>query len=479
MKALKVLSVASEVFPLAKTGGLADVVGALPAALQPEGISMHVLMPGYPAVLATKAEKEKLWHYPNLFGGSASLLSFKLGTLSILTIDAPHLYAREGGIYGTAGGDWPDNAQRFAALGRVAADLAQGVLPALQPDVLHLHDWQSGLAAAYLRYDGEPHPPIVMTVHNIAFQGQYAPHLLGALGLPPRAYSVEGVEYFNSISFLKAGLQLADRITTVSPTYAQEIRTPEFGMGLDGLLRARSAVVSGILNGLDGEAWNPETDTRIAQSFGIKSLARREANKLALCKQFGLTEGDGPIFGIVSRLSWQKGLDLFLECAAEILARDGRIVILGSGDAALEKGYADLAAAHPGRVGCRIGYSEDISHLIHAGCDSLVVPSRFEPCGLTQLSALRYGAVPIVARTGGLADTIIDANPAALRAGVANGIQFSPVTSEALLGAIRHVFNLYAQQPLWKQIQKNGMAADVSWTAAARQYATLYRDLTA
>jgi starch synthase len=476
---LRVLSVASEVFPLVKTGGLADVVGALPAALAPENIRMHVLVPGYPAVLAAKAEKEQLWHYPDLFGGSASLLSFNLDGLSILTIDAPHLYAREGGIYGTASGDWPDNAQRFAALGRVAADLAQGILPRLKPDVLHLHDWQSGLAAAYLRYGSKPAPPVVMTVHNIAFQGQYAPHLLGALGLPPQAYAVDGVEYFDTISFLKAGLQLADRITTVSPTYAQEIRTPEFGMGLDGLLRSRSAIVSGILNGLDGDAWNPAKDKRIAQPFSLDSLEKRSANRKALEKHLGFLELDGPIFGIVSRLSWQKGLDLFLECAPEILARNGRIALLGSGDAALENGYRALAAANPGLVGCKIGYSEDVSHLIHAGCDMLVVPSRFEPCGLTQLSALRYGAVPLVARTGGLADTIIDANPAGLRAGVANGIQFSPVTIDALLGAIRHGLSLFANKYVWQQMQINGMAADVSWTAAARQYAALYRELTA
>jgi starch synthase len=317
-----------------------------------------------------------------------------------------------------------------------------------------------------------------MTVHNLAFQGQFAASLLPQLGLPPSAFSIEGIEYFGDIGYLKAGLFYADRITTVSPTYASEIRTPQEGMGLEGLLLQRGDIVSGILNGIDISAWNPATDEAIAAPFDSAHIAARPANKHALQTAMGLTpDPNAPLFGIVSRLTWQKGTDLVLEALPTLLAAGGQLALLGAGDAALENALRQASAAHPGRIGCFIGYDEAVAHRIQAGSDALLIPSRFEPCGLTQLHALRYGSIPVVARVGGLADTVIDANPMALAAGVATGIQFAPVTTDMLRAAIQRTASLYRDPKTWQRMQANGMATDVSWTGPARAYAVLYREL--
>jgi starch synthase len=476
---MNVLAVASEAYPVIKTGGLADVVGALPAALKAEGISTRTLLPGYPDVLKALGSAAEILDLPKFFGGAARLLGGSGAGLDLFVIDAPHLFARSGNPYvALNGADWPDNAIRFAALGRIAADIGQGAVPSWLPDVVHAHDWQAGLAPAYLQYSDQPRPATVMTVHNLAYQGQFSQQLLSAIGLPPEAFIMDGVEYYGAIGFLKAGLRFADRITTVSPTYAFEIQGPEAGMGLDGLLRGRKDRLSGILNGIDTLVWNPATDARIASNFDADSLDHRAANKAALQRRFDLAPApDAFLLGVISRLSWQKGLDLLLESLPTLLQDGAQLAVLGSGDADLQSHYGEAAASNPGRIGAVIGYDESLAHLIQAGADAIVVPSRFEPCGLTQLCALRYGAIPIVARVGGLADTVIDANAAAVAAGAATGVQFGPVTGENLSEALRRANALFHDKPVWRKMQRNGMAGDVSWRNSARHYADLYREI--
>jgi starch synthase len=315
-----------------------------------------------------------------------------------------------------------------------------------------------------------------MTVHNLAFQGQFPVDLLARLGLPPHAFAIDGVEYYGAIGYLKAGLRLADRITTVSPTYAIEIRTPEAGMGLDGLLRARSSVLSGILNGIDERVWDPKTDIALAATFDAAHLDARAVNKAALQDRLGLVaDPDALLFGVVSRLAWQKGMDLLLQAVPALVAQRAQLALLGSGERQLEEGFAAAAAADPGAVGVRLGYDEALAHLIQGGCDAVLVPSRFEPCGLTQLCALRYGALPVVARVGGLCDTVIDANEMALAAGVATGIQFAPVMREGLEAALERTAALWQDRASWRRMQQNAMRTDVGWSRPARHYASLYR----
>ncbi|PCD04683.1 glycogen synthase GlgA [Sphingomonas spermidinifaciens] len=478
---MRLLSVASEVYPLVKTGGLADVAGALPAALAQEGVVTTTLVPGYPAVLAA-IEGERLHAYPDLAGGPATLVRAKAANLDLIVLDAPHLFERPGNPYlGFDGEDWPDNAHRFGAFARAAADLGSGRVDGLVFDVLQLHDWQAGLAAAYLHYDPPARRPgVVATIHNLAFQGVFPAWLLGPLGLPAEAFALDGIEYYGQISFLKAALIFADRITTVSPTYATEIMSEAGGMGLHGLLAGRGEVVSGILNGIDTEVWNPATDPALAVTFDAADLDRRAANKAALQRVFGLDEDPGAfLIGSVGRLTEQKGMDLLPPLMPELIAGGAQFAMLGSGEAGLEAAFADLAAAHPGAVGVRIGYDEALAHAIEGGVDAFVMPSRFEPCGLTQMYALRYGAVPIVARVGGLADTVIDASPYALAQGVATGFHFAPGSDASLRAALARAMAMFAAEPkAWARLQRNGMATDVSWASAARQYAALFAAIT-
>jgi starch synthase len=481
MTRLESLSVASEIAPLIKTGGLADVVGALPAALEAEGVRTLTLIPGYPSVLAALQSAEVVHAFDAFYGGPARLLKARAAGLELLALDAPHLYVREGGPYaGPEGADHPDNALRFAALARAASHVAQGLLADYRPEVLHAHDWQAALAPAFLHYDGGPRPATVLTIHNLAFQGKFPKHLLPAIGLPPQSFAIDGVEFYGEISFLKAGLQFVDRITTVSPSYAREIMTPEFGMGLDGLLRARAADLSGVLNGVDEDVWNPEIDARIFARYGRETLPQRARNKAALQERLGLSvDQNAFLIGAVSRLTWQKGLDMLLQLLPQLVGRDRQLALLGAGDKSLEEGFAEAARENPGAVGVKIGYDEDLAHLIQAGADVFLIPSRFEPCGLTQLYALRYGAIPVVSRVGGLCDTIIDANEMALRAGVATGLQFSSVTTDTLAEALRRAQTLFRDKALWGRMQSNGMTTDVSWRQPARRYAELYRGLVA
>jgi starch synthase len=479
MSALVVLSIASEIYPLIKTGGLADVAGALPGALARENVMVRTLTPGYPAILAKLEAGEPVHVYPALFGGPATILAGKASGLELFVLDAPHLFARPGNPYlGPDGLDWRDNALRFAALARVGADIAKGAIPGFAPRIVHAHDWQGALAPAYLHYDGGARPGTVLTVHNLAFQGHYPAALLGELGLPARALAIDGVEYFEGVGFLKAGLQFADRITTVSPTYAREIMTPEFGMALDGLLRARADVVEGIVNGVDDLVWNPATDPNLVQNYSALRLELRPRNKAALQQRFGLTTSfETPLFGVVSRLTSQKGLDLLLAALPELVARGAQLALLGSGERAIQDGFAAAALAHKGAVACAFAYDEALAHVMQAGSDFVVVPSRFEPCGLTQLCALRYGATPIVARVGGLADTIIDANDAAIGAGVATGVQFFPPDAPALSYALERALEFFRDVATMRRMRLNGMRADVSWRGPAKRYAAIYRAL--
>ncbi len=479
MSELKVLSVASEVFPLIKTGGLADVVGALPAAVAREGVEIRTLVPAYPAVLAKLTNAQPAHAYEDLFGGPARVIAGKASGLDLFAIDAPHLYDRPGNPYlGPDGLNWPDNARRFAALARVGADIGLGAIDAFRPQVVHAHDWQAALAPAYLAYAGGPRPGTVITIHNMAFQGHFPSSIFGELGLPPYAFTIDGVEYFGGVGYLKAGLGLSDRITTVSPTYAREIMTPQFGMALDGLLRSRAAVVQGIVNGIDDMVWNPATDAALPQTYSALRIDMRVRNKTALQTQMGLASGvDRPLFGVISRLSDQKGLDLLLQTLPGLIAEGGQLALLGSGEPWLEAGFSAAATARPDSVSCVLGYDEKLAHLIQAGADFIVVPSRFEPCGLTQLCALRYGAPPIVARVGGLADTVIDANEAATAAGVATGVQFYPPAVESLTYALNRALDIARDPAVLRRLRLNGMRSDVSWRGPAKRYAALYRDL--
>ena len=475
----KVLAVASEAFPLIKTGGLADVVGALPAALAPHGVEMRVMLPGYRAVMAALTAAKPVHAYGDLFGGPARVVTGRAGSLDLLVVDAPHLYDRPGNPYlGPDGADWPDNWQRFAALSQAAADVGQGQVKAFTPDIVHAHDWQAALTTAYLNFAPQPAARTVLTVHNIAFQGQFAATIFPELGLPDAAFAIGGVEYYGSVGYLKGGLYFADAITTVSPSYAEEITTPEFGMGLDGLLRARRDVLTGIVNGIDTTIWSPASDQHLALSYVPRNFTqRRQANKRAVEQRLGLDQDDGPLFCVVSRLTWQKGMDILAQCLDGLVGQGARLALLGAGEAPLEADFVAAASRYQGRVGAMIGYDESLSHLLQGGADAILIPSRFEPCGLTQLYGLRYGCVPVVSHVGGLADTIVDANEAALDRDSATGLQFTPVDTSGLTRAIDRAIRLYADRKAWNSIQKAGMKTDVSWEKSARRYAALYQKL--
>ncbi len=475
---IEVLSVASEVYPLIKTGGLADVAGALPAALAKNGVSMRTLMPGYPSVMAKLGQSREVYQFTDLFGVTGRLIAGRAEGLDLIVLDAPALYDRPGNPYlGPDGWDWPDNWKRFAALSWVAAELGTGLVEGYRPQVIHAHDWQAGLVAAYVKYGPSATLKTVVTVHNISFQGTFGADVFAQLRLPAHAFSMEGVEYFGGVGYLKAGVECADVVTTVSPTYSAEIRTAAFGMGLDGLLNNRSDTVFGVLNGIDMDAWNPATDPNLSTTYTANSLNNRATNKAAVQAAFALDPSDGPLFAVVSRLTWQKGIDLLVNCIDMMVAAGAQLAVLGSGEAELENAVRGAAMRHPGRVGLVTGYNEQLSHLVQGGADVMMVPSRFEPCGLTQLYALRYGCIPLVSRVGGLNDTVIDANVAAMQAEVATGVQFAPPSDEALANAVRRTLELYADDKSWKKMQRRGMKSDVSWETSAARYAQLYASL--
>ena len=476
---ISVLSVASEVFPLIKTGGLADVAGALPMALAEHDVAVRTLMPGYPDVMRQLGETRTVAQFKALFGGPAAVLAARVGGLDLLVLDAPHLFERSGGPYLTpAGYDHPDNWSRFAALSKVGALIAQGAVKSYNPDILHAHDWQAALAPVYLAVSNKPAPKTVVTIHNLAFQGNYPHTIFPQLGLPAAAWSIEGVEYYGNVGYLKGGLHAADAVTTVSPTYGEEILTATGGMGLDGLLRGRGDRLVGIVNGIDTEVWNPQTDKALAKPYSVRAPKARIHNKRAIEGEFGLRRDDTPILAVVSRLTWQKGLDIVADACDALVERGVRLVIVGSGDPMIEGRFQAAHARHPDRIGVRIGYDEVLSHRVQAGADAIMIPSRFEPCGLTQLYGLRYGCIPIVAKVGGLADTVVDANYAATSAGVATGVIFDEPDLDSLLKAVDRTLKLYDDKPIWSAMQAAAMKTDVSWRASAGLYADLYRELT-
>ena len=469
-----ILAVASECAPLVKTGGLADVVGALPAALQTQGWAIRTLIPGYRTVLAAAKRPKTVLTLPDLLGTKARILAVKVAGLDLLILDAPDLFDRDGSPYLDAtGDDWPDNDLRFAALCKAAALIAADGVQGWVPDLLHLHDWQAGLTPVYMAEAGAKQPTL-LTIHNIAFHGLTPYNRLKSLDLPMSGFTLDGFEYYSHISALKAGLTQATALTTVSPTYSHELMTPEFGMGLEGVLKARAHKLTGVLNGIDTQTWDPVKDPAIKR---FSAPGGKAANLRALRAEFGLVKSDGPLCAVVSRLTDQKGLDLLLQALPVLLERGGQIALLGSGDRTLENAWLNAAAAHPGHVGVRIGYDEALSHRIYAGADAVLVPSRFEPCGLTQLYALRYGALPVVARTGGLADTVIHANAAAIAAGCATGLAHSANSVAALENALTELCTLWRHKPTYARLQRNAMKHPVGWEASAPLYAALYAGL--
>ncbi|MGA7781349.1 MAG: glycogen synthase GlgA [Paraburkholderia sp.] len=484
---IRALHVASELYPLLKTGGLADVAGALPPALIERGADVRVLLPGFPAVLAGLTDLRTVAQLGRRF--EAPRATLEQGTLAenglvVYVIRADSLYDRPGNPYLDAQHvPYGDNAQRFALLGWTAAQLAQRLDPAWAPQILHAHDWHAGLAPAYLRAaereQGRALARSVFTIHNLAYQGIFPAHLFGELGMPADFFNMHGVEFYGQLSFLKAGLFYSDRITTVSPTYAREIQTLAQGGGLDGLLRFRTHDLSGILNGVDYTVWCPATDPLLAQHYTLARPSGKHACKAALQKRFGLPEkSDALLFGVVSRLTEQKGLDLLLATVPEIIKHGGQLVVFGTGDPALETGLQRVAHSHPESVAVELGFDEALAHAIIAGSDVVAVPSRFEPCGLTQLYALAYGSLPLVHRVGGLADTVVDASLENLADDLATGFAFERFEPEALSAAIRRAFALYARHSEWKATQRRAMKQDFGWGASADRYLALYRDLT-
>ena len=473
MPPLRVLHAAAEIFPYVKTGGLADVIAALPPALAAAGIEVRLLLPGLPPILEALEKPLKIAEFGPLLG--AARISLRLGRLgngiSAYVVDSPWLYARGGGPYHDAEGrDWADNLQRFALLGWAAAHVAAGDLdPRWRAAVLHAHDWHAALACCHLAAHPATAVRSVFTVHNLAYQGVFPAGEFPALGLPAHyAQPYGALEYHGGLSFMKGGLASAQRITTVSPTYAREITTAEFGCGLEGVIAARTADLSGILNGVDPLVWDPATDPHLPKNYSAADLAGKRLCKTALQREFGLPEQtDGPLFAVVSRLTAQKGIDLLRDALPALLAAGSQLVLLGSGDAALQETFRAAAAAHPRQIGVRIGYDEALAHRTIAGADVILLPSRFEPCGLTQLYGLRYGTLPLVRRVGGLADTVDDAT----------GFVFDAATAAALHAAVRDALQAWREPAHWQRLQQAAMARDHSWATAAAHYAALYRSM--
>jgi starch synthase len=484
---LRVLQASAEIYPLVKTGGLADVAGALPGALRRAGADVRLLLPGYPSILdalepddAAPAELAAPW------GETARLRRGRLAPLDLpaWVIEHAPSYARAGGPYADAAGiAYADNHRRFAWLGWAAARLACGLDPHWRPQVVHGHDWHAGLAPAYLafaRRRGETGALGVFTVHNLAYQGLFPAERFAELGLPAEAYGLHGLEFHGQLSFMKAGLSYADRLSTVSPTYALEITTPEQGCGLDGLLRERAARLAGILNGVDTAVWDPAADPLIAERYTARKPAGKAACKAALQRELGLAERpEAPLFTVVSRLTEQKGLHLLAHGAAELLRRGGQLALLGSGEPALEAAFRALAAERPDAAAVRIGYDEALSHRLFAGGDVTLVPSRFEPCGLTQMYGLQYGSLPLVHRVGGLADTVVDCALEELDEERATGFVFDRFDDASFGRAVRRAFALWARPAEWRRVQRRAMAQDLGWDASAARYLQLYREAAA
>jgi starch synthase len=483
---MKILFVASEAYPLVKTGGLGDVLYSLPHALHGRGADIRLVLPGYRALLR-QLEQVRILGWLDVRGAEGIVSARILETrhpdfaFPLWVIDCPPLFDRAGNPYVNASGqDWPDNAERFAVFARVAALLAEDALDlGWQPAVVHTHDWQTGLVAAFLA-DQPLRPKTVFTIHNLAYGGYFSHGDFVRLQLPSHWWSAEGAEFHGGFSMLKAGIVYADAVTTVSPTYAAEICTPEFGYGLDGLLLSRQYKLHGILNGIDTTIWNPSTDAFLPAHYSMsRILPGKRRNKQALLERFLPHVDDAtlaaPLLGLVGRLVEQKGIDWVLAAMPVLLAEtDVCFVILGSGQTVYEQKLARLAKKHPGRVFVEIGYDEPLAHLIEAGADLFLMPSRFEPCGLNQMYSLRYGTPPVVYKTGGLADTVVDANAASIADASANGFVFDTPDVSALLDAIRRALAHYRQPAAWRRLQQSGMGRSFDWHDSAGHYLSLY-----
>jgi len=470
---------------LLKTGGLADVAGALPAALVAAGAEPRLLLPGFPAIRDALSQECAVAPVALPWSeGRAALLRGRLPgfNVPVYVLDAPGLFDRPGNPYADAAGvAYADNHRRFALLGLAAARLAEGVDPSWRPQIVHAHDWHAGLVCAHVsasRSRRRTEARTVFTIHNLAYQGLFPADKFNELGLPPAHYAVDGLEFYGQVSFMKAGLYFADAITTVSPSYAREIQTAEQGCGLDGLLRHRSCVLHGILNGVDYAVWSPADDDAIAARYSADDAAGKAACKAALQRECGLAvKPDAPLFGIVSRLTEQKGLPLVLEALNDLIDAGGQLVILGSGDARLDAAFGDAAARHPSQIARRTGMDEGLAHRIYAGSDVVLVPSRFEPCGLTQLYGLSYGALPLVHRVGGLGDTVVDTTLEDLAAGTATGFVFNAFTADAYRRALRRAFALWSRPEYWARVRTSAMRQRFGWDAAVGRYLDVYRAL--
>ena len=479
---MKVLFATSEAHPLAKTGGLADVSGALPAALQEIGVDARVLLPAYPAALANVENLSRACRITLPEHGEITLLqgTFPDNGTPVYLIEHAGYFARKGLYQDESGHDWPDNAMRFGLLSQIAARLAGPETPLdFSPDVLHCNDWQTGLAPAYLRYGAAKPTPTVFTVHNLAYQGIFPREHLEKLGLPPESFSINGIEYYGNLSFLKAGLFYADHLTTVSPNYAGEIQTDAFGMGMQGLLAGRSKDLTGILNGIDTREWDPTADPYLAAPYSATELAGKATDKLALQNELGLdANAHAPLLGMVSRLTEQKGSDVVIKSVPKLLKLGVQFAVLGSGEAGLEIAWQKLAEAHPGRVAVKIGYNEGLGHRVEAGADLFLMPSRFEPCGLNQMYSQRYGTPPVVHKVGGLVDTVTHASPDNLANGTATGFVLDRLDSAALTEIITHAIRLYRQKPAWQKLMRSGMTRDFGWGTSAHQYLGVYKKIS-
>ena len=480
---MRILQVSAELFPLLKTGGLADVAGALPPALAAAGQDVRVLLPGFPAILQGLGETADVAVFDAPWGERATLCRGLIGDIPAYAIVAPALYDRPGNPY-----EWPDrqpyedNHRRFALLGWAASLLARGLDPAWLPDVVHAHDWHAAMAPAYMAFApaGAPRVASVFTVHNLAYQGLFAASHFGGLGLPDTAFNVNGLEYHGQGSFMKAGLYFADQLTTVSPTYAREIQTAEQGCGLDGLLRGRRGALTGILNGVDDAVWNPATDTLLPPAFDVRRPAGKALCKAALQQELGLAvDPDAPLFVLVSRLTEQKGLHLVLDGLEALLAQGGQLALLGSGDGRLEVAFRERAGAAPHAVSATIGYSEALAHRLFGAGDVTLVPSMYEPCGLTQMYGLKYGALPLVHRVGGLADTVVDCALEHMADGSATGFVFDRFDVSAFGQAVRRAFALYRRGSDWRRVRATAMRRPADWQTAAAQYLHVYRQALA
>jgi len=475
---MKILFIASEAYPLVKTGGLADVAGALPAELQKLGVDVRLLIPGYPQAMETAGHRGApifLGNWHGMFDLRIIPAAMPGSGVPVFLLDCPALFMRDGGPYQDPDGqDWPDNHLRFGALCRAAVWMAgreRGLV--WTPDILHAHDWQAGLVPALAAQMGSARPKTVFTAHNMSFVGGFPVETAPLLDIPPSMTGVEGVEFYGQLSFLKAGLFYADRITTVSPTYAQEIKTFAGGDGFDGLMRARESVLSGILNGIDCEVWNPATDSHLVSRYSADDISGRAPNKAELQREMGLPQDpSAPLLGMVSRLTEQKGADIVFSALPRILEEGAQLVILGSGQREIVALALAAAGKYPKQVSVRIGFHEDIAHRMQAGCDMILVPSRFEPCGLTQFYAMRYGALPVVRRVGGLADSVVDADE-----GDGAGFTFDLPDGDDLAGAVVRAIAAFRNPQRWRQLQLRAMAGDFSWKRSAGKYRDLYCSL--